>query len=78
MDGEMTNWEFKLSRAVAPIHSEPLRMPSDARAYILSLPPGTGHHDDWERAADLLMAAVGSASEVSNRALLLHRLLAPR
>ena len=33
---------------------------SDVRAYILSLPPGTRHHDDWERAADLLMAAVGS------------------
>jgi hypothetical protein len=82
----MANWELKLSRAVAPIRSEPLQTLADARAYILSLPPGTRHHDDWERAADLLMAAVGSASGTDieqatfqiERALLLHRLLAPR
>jgi hypothetical protein len=82
----MTNWELKLSRAVAPIRSEPLHTLADARAYILSLPPGTRHHDDWERAADLLMAAAGSASEADielatfqiERALLLHRLLAAR
>jgi hypothetical protein len=82
----MTNWELKLSRVVEPIRSEPLRTLSHARAYILALPPGTRHHDDWQRAADLLMAAVGSASETDieqatfqiERALLLHKLLAPR
>jgi hypothetical protein len=36
---------------------------ADARAYILSLPSGTRHQDDWQRAADLLMAAIDSASE---------------
>jgi hypothetical protein len=85
MSGDMTNWEPKLSRVVAPIRSEPLQTLADARAYILSLPPGTRHHDDWERAADLLMAEVGSASDTDieqatfqiERALLLHRLLAP-
>jgi hypothetical protein len=82
----MANWELKLSRVVTPIRSEPLQTLSDARSYILSLPPGTRHHDDWERAADLLMAAVGSASKTNieqatfriERALLLHKLLAPR
>jgi hypothetical protein len=86
MSGEMTNWELKLSRAIAPIRREPLQTLADARAYILSLPPGTRHHNDWERAVDLLMAAVGSASGTDieqatfqiERALLLHRLLAPR
>lgn len=86
MSGEMTNWELKLSRAVAPIRSKPLYTLADARAYILSLPPGTRHQDDWERAAQFLMAAVDSASETDieqatfqiERALLLHRLLAPR
>jgi hypothetical protein len=82
----MTNWELKLSRVVRPIRSEPLRTLSDARAYILSLPPGTRHQDAWYRAADLLMVAVDSASESDveqatfqiERALLFHRLLAPR
>jgi hypothetical protein len=86
MSGELANWELKLSRVVAPIRSEPLRTLSDARAYILSLPPGTRHQDDWERAADLLMAAVDSARETDieqatfqlERALLFHKLLAPR
>jgi hypothetical protein len=83
---EMANWELKLSRVVAPIRSEPLRTLSDARTYILSLPPGTRHQDDWQRAADLLMAAVDSSSATDieqvtfqiERALLFHRLLAPR
>jgi hypothetical protein len=82
----MANWQLKLSRVVTPIRSEPLHTLSDARAYILFLPPGTRHHDDWERAADLLMTSVDSASETDieqatfriERALLLHRLLAPR
>jgi hypothetical protein len=82
----MANWELKLSRVIAPIRGEPMHTLSDARAYILSLPPGTRHHDDWERAADLLMLAVDSSSESDiehatfqlERALLLHRLLAPR
>jgi hypothetical protein len=82
----MANWELKLSRAITPNRSEPLHSLSDARAYILSLPPGTRHHDDWERAADLLMAAVASGRETDieqatfqiERALLFHRLLAPR
>jgi hypothetical protein len=82
----MANWQLKLSRVVTPIRSEPLHTLSDARAYILSLPPGTRHHDDWERAADLLLAALDSVSETDieqatfqiERALLLHRLLAPR
>jgi hypothetical protein len=82
----MANWELKLSRAVTPIRSEPLHTLSDARAYILSLPPGTLHQDDWQRAADLLMAAVDSSSEADveqatfqlERTLLLYRLLAPR
>jgi hypothetical protein len=82
----MTNWELKLSRMVVPIRSAPLHTLSDARAYILSLPPGTRNQDDWERAADLLMAAVASASETDveqatfqiERALLFHKLLAPR
>jgi hypothetical protein len=86
MSGELANWELKLSRVVAPIRSEPLHTLSDARAYILSLPPGTRHQDDWERAADLLMAAVDSARETDieqatfqlERALLFHKPLAPR
>jgi hypothetical protein len=86
MGGEMANWELKLSRVVEPIRSEPLHTLSDARAYILSLPPGTRHQDDWERAADLLMAAVESASDSDieqatfqfERALFFHKLLAPR
>jgi hypothetical protein len=86
MSGEMPNWELKLARVVVPIRSEPLRTLSDARAYILALPPGTRHQDEWERAADLLMAAVDSSSETDieqatfqiERALLFHKLLAPR
>jgi len=86
MSGEMASWEIKLARVVVPIRSEPLRTLSDARAYILALPPGTRHQDEWERAADLLMAAVDSASETDieqatfglERALLFHKLLAPR
>jgi hypothetical protein len=82
----MANWELKLSRAVAPIRSEPLHTLADARAYILSLPPATRHQDDWERAAQLLMAAVASASDTDieqatfqvERGLLFHKLLAPR
>jgi hypothetical protein len=82
----MANWELKLLRVVAPIRGEPMHTLSDARAYILSLPPGTRHHDDWERAADLLLLAVDSSSEAEieqatfqlERALLFHRLLAPR
>jgi hypothetical protein len=81
----MANWELKLSREIVPIRSEPLRTLSDARAYILSLPPGTQHQDDWERAADLLLVAVDSSSDIDieqatfqiERALLFHRLLAP-
>jgi hypothetical protein len=86
MSCEMTNWALKLSRVVAPIRSDPLRTLADARAYILSLPPGTRHQDDWQRAADLLMAAVDSSSAADieqatfqlERVLLLYRLLAPR
>ncbi len=82
----MANWELKLSRVVEPIRSEPLRTLADARGYILSLPPGTRHQDDWQRAADLLMAAVDSSSAADieqatfqlERVLLLYRLLAPR
>ena len=82
----MANWDLELSRVIVPIRSEPLRTLSDARAYILSLPPGTRHQEDWERAADLLMAAVDSSSEIDieqatfqlERALLFHKLLAPR
>jgi hypothetical protein len=80
------NWEYRLSRAIAPIRGEPLHTLSDARAYILSLPPGTRHQDDWQRAADLLMVAVNSSSETDieqatfqlERALLFHGLLPPR
>jgi hypothetical protein len=86
MSNDMASWELKLSRVVAPIRGEPMHTLSDARAYILSLPPGTRNQDDWERAADLLMAAVASASETDveqatfqiERALLFHKLLAPR
>jgi hypothetical protein len=86
MSNDMANWELKLSRVVAPIRGEPMHTLSDARAYILSLPPGTRHQDDWERTADLLMVAVDSSSETDieqatfqlERALLFHRLLAPR
>jgi hypothetical protein len=82
----MANWELKLSRVIAPVRSEPLGTLSDAHAYILSLPPGTRHQDDWQRAANLLMAAVDSASQTDieqatfqiERALLFHKLLAPR
>jgi hypothetical protein len=86
MSADMANWGLELSRVVMPIRGEPLHTLGDARAYILSLPPGTRHHDDWERAADLLMAAVDSSSESDieqatfqiERTLLSHRLLAPR
>jgi hypothetical protein len=78
--------QLKLSRVVRPIRSEPLHTLSEARAYILSLPPGTRHQDAWDRAADLLMVAVDSSSDTDieqatfqiERALLFHRLLAPR
>jgi hypothetical protein len=48
------------------------------------LPPGTQHQEDWERAADLLLVAVDSSSDIDieqatfqiERALLFHRLLA--
>jgi hypothetical protein len=81
-----SNWELRLSRVVEPIRDEPMHTLSDARTYILSLPPGTRHQDDWQRAADLLMVAVDSSSETDieqatfqlERALLFHRLLAPR
>jgi hypothetical protein len=86
MSNEMANWELELSRVVQPVRSEPLHTLADARAYILLLPPGTRHQDDWQRAADLLMAAVASASETDieqatfqiERALLFHKRLAPR
>jgi hypothetical protein len=82
----MANWELKLSRVIEPIRSEPLRTLADARAYTLSLPPGTRHQDDWQRAADLLLVAVDCASETDIEqatfqiewALLFHKLLAPR
>jgi hypothetical protein len=82
----MTNWQLKLSHTVVPIRGEPMRTLSDARAYILALPPGTRNQDDWQRAADLLMTAVSSSSETDieqatfqlERALLFHKLLAPR
>jgi hypothetical protein len=82
----MANWDLELSRVVVPIRSEPLRTLADARAYILSLPPGTRHQDEWERAADLLMAAVDSSIDIDieqatfqlERALLFYKLLAPR
>jgi hypothetical protein len=86
MSDEVANWERKLSRVVTPIRAEPMHTLSDARAYILSLPPGTQHQDDWQRAADLLMLAADSSRETDieqatfqlERALLFHRLLAPR
>ena len=68
MSGEMASWEIKLARVVVPIRSEPLRTLSEARAYILALPPGTRHQDEWERAADLLMAAVDLAQRDRYRA----------
>jgi hypothetical protein len=86
MSDEMANWELELSRVVAPLRGEPMHTLSDARAYILSLPPGTRNQDDWQRAAHLLMVAVDSASKTDieqatfqfERALLFHKLLAPR
>jgi hypothetical protein len=86
MNDEMANWELKPSRMVAPIRGEPMHTLADARAYILSLPPGTWHQDDWQRAAHLLMVAVESSSQTDieqatfqlERVLLLHGLLAPR
>jgi hypothetical protein len=86
MSNEMANWQVRLSRVVTPVRGGPIHTLADARAYILALPPGTRHHDDWERAAQLLMAAVDSLSESDieqatfqlERALLFHRLLAPR
>jgi hypothetical protein len=59
---------------------------SDARMYILNLPPGVQHHDDWQHAAHLLVVAADSTSETDveqatfqlERALLLHRQLATR
>jgi hypothetical protein len=82
----MANWELKLSRVVVPIRSKPLHSLSDARTYILSLPPGTRNQDDWQRTAELLMAAVGSSTDTDieqatfqlERALLFHKLIAPR
>jgi hypothetical protein len=75
MSNDMASWELKLSRVVAPMHTL-----SDARAYILSLPPGTRHQDDWQRAADLLMVAVDSASEtdIEQATFQLERALVPQ
>jgi hypothetical protein len=82
----MANWQLKLSHSVVPIRGEPMDTLADARAYILSLPPGTKNQDDWQRAADLLMTAVSSSSETDieqatfqlERAMLFHKLIAPR
>jgi hypothetical protein len=80
------NWECKLSRAVAPIRGEPMHTLFDAHAYVLALPPGVRHQDDWRRAAHLLAVAANSASDTDieqatfqlERALFLYGQLAPR
>jgi hypothetical protein len=46
-----------------PIRGEPIHTLSDARADILLLSPGARNQEDWQRAAALLMTAVGSSSE---------------
>jgi hypothetical protein len=69
-----------------PIRGDPMHTLSDARMYVLALPPGVQQQDDWQHAAHLLMAAADSESETDieqatfqlERALLLHRQLAPR
>jgi hypothetical protein len=82
-DGQ--SWDCRLSRSVVPIRGNPMHTLSDARMYILALPPGVQHHDDWQHAAHLLMVAADTASGTDieqatfqlERALLLHRQLAP-
>jgi hypothetical protein len=79
-------WECRLSRSVVPKRGSPMHTLSDARMYVLALPPGVQHQDDWRHAAHLLLVAANSASETDieqatfqlERALLLQRQLAPR
>jgi Molybdopterin-binding domain of aldehyde dehydrogenase len=89
-EGRMTQcgqgWECRLSRSVVRKHGSSMHTLPDARVYVLALPPGIQHQEDWQHAAHLLLAAVDSASETDieqatfqlERALLLQRQLAPR
>jgi hypothetical protein len=80
------SWECRLSRSVVPRRGSPMHTLSDARMYVLALPPGVQHQDDWQHAAHLLLVAADSANQTDieqatfqlERALLLQRQLAPR
>ncbi len=78
------DWALELPHAVKPTRGEPIQTLADARAYVLALPPGIRHQDDWQRTAELLVAAAESGAGIDveqatfqlERALLFHGLLA--
>jgi hypothetical protein len=78
------DWDRKLSRSVVPNRAEPMQTLANARSYILALPPGIRHQDDWQRTSHFLMAATASGKGIDieqatfqlERSLLFHGLLA--
>jgi hypothetical protein len=80
------SWDHKLAHAVAPVRGEPMQTLAQAGAFVLALPPGVQHQDDWERTADLLLAAADSGRDLDieqatfqlERALFFHGLLGGR
>jgi phosphoserine phosphatase len=80
------SWDHKLAHAVAPVRGKPMQTLAEAGAFVLALPQGVRYQDDWEHAADLLLAAADSGRDLDieqatfqlERALFLHGLLAGR
>jgi hypothetical protein len=78
------DWNLRLCRSVTPSRGEVMYTLSDARAYILALPPGLRHQADWERTTELLRTAAETSNPMDieqatfqlERALLFHKLLA--
>ena len=80
------DWNHRLSRAVVPIRGNPILKLADARAFILALPSGLRHQDDWQHTAELLIVAAESGGVIDieqatfqlERTLLFHKLLTGR
>jgi hypothetical protein len=80
------SWDHKLAHAVAPARGKPMRTLAEAGEFVLALPKGVRYQDDWERTADLLLAAADSGRDLDieqatfqlERALFFHGLLAGR
>jgi hypothetical protein len=58
------DWSRRLSRAVVPIRGDPMFILADARNYILALPSGIRHQDEWQHTAKLLIAAAESGGGI--------------